>query len=61
MVTTKELVLKAIADLPDDADIDDVIDRILFVHKVQRGIEDLEAGRTFTHAEVRQQMAKWLK
>jgi hypothetical protein len=61
MLTVKQLVLQAVSELPDDADIDDVLDRILFVHKVQRGIEQLDAGQTHTIDEVRQRMAKWLR
>ena len=59
--TTKGLVLEALATLPDDADFDDIIERLQFVYEVQRGIEDADAGRVVTQEEARQRMVRWLR
>jgi len=60
-MTTKEKVVQAIKDLPDDATIEDAMERLLFLAKVERGIRQADAGETIPHAAVRERMAKWLK
>ena len=60
-MTTKEKVIHAVEDLPDDATIEDAMQRLLFLAKVERGIQEADAEQTIPHAKVRERMAKWLK
>ena len=59
-MTTKDRVLHAVQDLPEDSSIEDVMERLLFMAKVERGIQQADAGKTITHGQVREKMAKWL-
>jgi hypothetical protein len=61
LMTTKEKLVHAIEDLPDDATFEDAMERMLFLAKVERGIQQADAGQTVSHAQVRERMAKWLK
>jgi hypothetical protein len=58
-MTAKELALQAIKHLPDDADIGEVIDRILFLHTLQRRLERADTEPTYTHDEVKRMFAEW--
>jgi len=60
-MTTKEKVIHAVEDLPDDATIEDAMQRLLFLAKVERGVQEADAEQTIPHAKVRERMAKWLK
>ena len=60
-MTTKEELVRAIEELPDNATIEDAMERLLFLAKVERGIEQADAGETIPHAQVKEKMAKWLK
>jgi predicted transcriptional regulator len=60
-MTTKERVIGAVHDLPDDASIEDAMERSLLLAKVERGIAQADAGQTILHSEVKERMAKWLK
>ncbi len=60
-MTTKEKVVHAVEDLPDDATIEDAMERLLFLAKVERGIRQADGGQTISHSAVRERMAKWLK
>ncbi len=60
-MNTKELVLEAVKDLPDDASVEAAMERLLLLAKVERGIEQADAGKTISQEEMRQRMAKWLK
>jgi predicted transcriptional regulator len=60
-VTTKEKLARAIEGLPDNATIEDAMERLLFLAKIERGIQQADAGKTIPHAQVKKRMAKWLK
>ncbi len=59
-MSQKELVLEAIRDLPDDATIDLIADRVEFIAAIQKGIDDLDRGAVVPHEEVKRQLASWL-
>ncbi len=54
-------MLKAVSDLPDNASIEDAMERLLFLAKVERGLQEADSGRTISHAQVKERMSKWLK
>jgi predicted transcriptional regulator len=60
-MTTKDRVLHAVQELPEDSSIEDVMERLLFMAKVERGIQQADAGKIITHSQVREKMAKWLR
>jgi hypothetical protein len=57
---TKEQMLKAIQDLPADASIEDAMERLYLLQKVERGIVQAEAGQKVTQEEARRRMSRWL-
>jgi predicted transcriptional regulator len=58
---TKTLLISTLEKLPENLTVDQVIDHIIFVEKVQKGLEDSENGRVFTTDEARKKSSKWLK
>lgn len=56
--STKERVLEAVRQLPEDATVEDAIERLYFLAKVERGLKDAEEGRTISHEEVRERFLK---
>jgi len=59
-MTTKDMALKTIQVLPDSATWADIEDRIRFLASIDRGLEDIKAGRVVPHEEVKQSLQKWL-
>jgi predicted transcriptional regulator len=57
----KKKIIEAVEDLPDDATIEDAMERLLFLAKIERGLEQADAGKTISHMEVKERMAEWLK
>ena len=49
---TKAQILRAVEDLPDNATLEDAIERLVFLHKVQRGLQQVQAGETITLDEL---------
>ena len=60
-MTTKEKVLETVKTLPDDASIEDVMERLLFLSKIDKGLAQADAGQTIAHEEVRKRMAPGLR
>jgi len=58
---TKEKMINALQELPDEASIEDAMERLLFLSKIERGLCQADAGNTISHAQVKERMAKWLK
>lgn len=59
-MTTKEIAIHTIEDLPEDATWDDVQERINFVVGVRKGLRELDEGKSIPHARVREEFAQWL-
>ena len=49
----KERILEALRDLPPDASIDDAIERLVFLARIDEGLAELDAGRGVAHEEVK--------
>jgi len=60
-MTSKQKVLKAVQDLPDNASFEDAMERLYFLAKVEKGLEQADSGQTISHSEVKEKMRKWSK
>ena len=61
MSTAKEDVRRLLDQLPDDASLDDIQYKIYVRQKIQRGLEDVEAGRVVSQEQVEQQIEQWFE
>jgi predicted transcriptional regulator len=58
---TKEKVKKTIERLPDNFTVDQVIEELVVLNKIEEGLKDIEEGRVFTTDQVKQELKVWLK
>ena len=58
---TKEQVCKGISNLPDSFTIDELIDELLFIEKVEEGFQQSESGKVVTNTDVKLMIEKWSK
>ena len=58
---TKTQLINSLNKLPENLTVDQVIDHIIFVEKVQKGLADVAQGRVNTKNEARDKLKKWLK
>jgi len=56
---TKEQVNKTIKNLPDSFTIDELIDQLLFIEKVEVGYQQSESGKVVTNDDVKLMIDKW--
>jgi predicted transcriptional regulator len=60
-VETKQQILRAIEELPEDASVEDALDRLYLLYKVERGVRQADRGELISPEEVRERMAKRLR
>jgi predicted transcriptional regulator len=58
---TKDKIKKSIDSLPDNLTVDQVIDRIIMLDKIEQGLKDVEDGNVYTTEEAKAKLSKWLK
>ncbi len=56
-MTSKEIALKTIEQLPESASWEDIQERINFIVGVRKGLRELDEGQGIPHEEVRSESA----
>ena len=59
-MTSKEIALKTIEQLPADASWEDIQERINFIVAVRKGLRELDEGKGISHDRVKEEFAEWL-
>jgi predicted transcriptional regulator len=49
---TRDQMIEAIRELPPDASVDDAIERLVFLAKIEEGLAQLDRGEGIPHDEV---------
>lgn len=58
----KTTVLETLDQLPNEFSTEELIDRLLFVEKVEQGLEDVKEGKVITLDEAKERFkSKWSK
>ncbi len=59
-MTAKEEILTLLERLPEDATIEDAIERLIVLYKVRGGLEQLDRGEALSHEEARRRIRQLL-
>jgi hypothetical protein len=57
----KNKVLETIQLMPEEFSIDDLMERVIILEKVQTGLKQVQEGKTVTMEEARKRFQKWQK
>ena len=58
---TKTQIKNSLENLPEDVTIDQVIDQLIFIEKIQKGQDDSRNGRVNSKEGAKKKLEKWLK
>ena len=58
---TKEKIIEALKDMPGTFSVDELIDRVMLVQKIEIGLEQSGTGKVSTTDEAKKRLSKWLK
>jgi predicted transcriptional regulator len=56
----KEIAIKSIEELPEDATWEDIQERINFMAGVRKGLRELDQGKAIPHEKIREEFREWL-
>jgi predicted transcriptional regulator len=59
-MTTKELAIRSIKELPENATWEDIQERINFIAGVRKGLRELDEGKGIDHERVQEEFKEWL-
>jgi hypothetical protein len=59
-MTTKDKIISGIKNLPDSVTIDDILDQIMLVEKIERGIDQSNKNQVVSDDELDKRLGKWL-
>jgi len=55
----REKVIDAVKELPQEFDLEELIERLIFVEKVEQGLKQFDEGKAVDHAQVKDMVKKW--
>jgi hypothetical protein len=58
---TKTSVIKTITRFPDNFSIDELVDKMILLEKIEIGIQDADNGRVISENELEKRMEEWSK
>ena len=57
----KNKAIDIVNQMPENFQIDDLIEKLIFIEKVEEGLIDIEEGNVVDHSEVIKQVSEWSK
>jgi Zn-dependent alcohol dehydrogenase len=58
---TKDTATAAIREMPQEFDVDELIERLLFIEKVEEGLKQIDNGKKIPLVEVKKIVSEWRK
>lgn len=49
-----------IHNLPEEASIEEAMEKLYLLYKIEKGIQQADAGRIISHEEAKKRLSKWL-
>lgn len=60
-MTTKEVVIEMIRQMPDDVSVSDILHELSLRQEIEKGLSQLDAGQGIKHEEAMKRFEQWLK
>ncbi len=58
---TKTRLKEHIEDFPEEFSLDELIERLILMEKIELGIQQSEKGETISESELEKEIEKWFK
>ncbi len=55
----REKAIEAVKELPLEFNLEELMEKLVFVEKVENGLKQLEEGKTVDHSQVKEMVKKW--
>jgi len=57
----KQSIVDIVKELPGEFDLDELMERLIVIDKIDKGLEEVDSGKTISHENVKKIVAKWSK
>lgn len=57
----KSTIIHTLNELPSKFKLDDFLEKLIVIEKIDEGMEEAKAGKTISHDKVKKMVAKWHK
>jgi predicted CopG family antitoxin len=58
---TLTTIKESVNAMPEGSSFDDVIERLIYLRKIDDALEDVKNGNVYTHQEMKEYAKQWLK
>ena len=55
----RDKAIATVKELPLDFEIEELLEKLIFVDKVEKGLEQLDSGKKISHENVKNNISKW--
>jgi hypothetical protein len=57
---TKQAVIKSFKEMPDEFSLDEAVDKLILINKVQKAEQEIKEGKGLTTAKAKKKLQQWL-
>ncbi|MCW3092876.1 MAG: hypothetical protein JWP81_3945 [Ferruginibacter sp.] len=55
----REKVIDTVNDLPQEFELEELHEKLVFVEKIENGLKQVETGQVITHDTLKEMVKKW--
>lgn len=55
----KQSLVQVVNELPQEFNLDELMEKLLVIEKIDAGLNDVRKGRTVSHEKVKKEVKKW--
>ena len=57
----KQLAIDSLNDMPSDFELEDLMERLVVLEKIEKGRQDIDEKKIHFHEEAKTKLGKWLR
>lgn len=55
----RDKAIETVKEFPQEFELEDLIERLVFLEKIEKGLQQVEQGKTVPHEKVKEMTKKW--
>ena len=55
----REKILETVKELPPEFELEEFMERLIFIEKVEKGLTQLDEKKTVSHEQVKEKVKQW--
>ena len=56
----KSTVIESLSKLPDEVTLDEIVERLIVIEKIEKGRKDVQSGKVNSEEQAKTKLSKWL-